>query len=108
MIISIYISQLPENFPGGAVVRKQPARARDAGDTRSIPKSGRSPGEGNGNLLQYPCPGKSHRQRSLKGYSPWGLKESDMTEQLSTYLQTAMGHKLYYIFKTNLYSDFLT
>ena len=52
MIISIYISQLPENFPGGAVVRKQPARARDAGDTRSIPKSGRSPGEGNGNPLQ--------------------------------------------------------
>ena len=57
MIISIYISQLPENFPGGAVVRKQPARARDAGDTRSIPKSGRSPGEGNGNPLQYPCLG---------------------------------------------------
>ena len=28
-------------------------------------------------------PGKSHRQRSLAGYSPWGLKESDMTEQLT-------------------------
>jgi len=25
-------------------------------------------------------PGKSHRQRSLVGYSPWGQKESDMTE----------------------------
>ena len=25
-------------------------------------------------------PGKFHRQRSLMGYSPWGLKESDMTE----------------------------
>ena len=25
-------------------------------------------------------PGKSHRQRSLAGYSPWGCKESDMTE----------------------------
>ena len=25
-------------------------------------------------------PGKSHGQRSLAGYSPWGLKESDMTE----------------------------
>ena len=25
-------------------------------------------------------PGASHGQRSLKGYSPWGLKESDMTE----------------------------
>ena len=25
-------------------------------------------------------PGESHGQRSLMGYSPWGLKESDMTE----------------------------
>ena len=25
-------------------------------------------------------PGKSHGQRSLEGYSPWGHKESDMTE----------------------------
>ena len=28
-------------------------------------------------------PGESHRQRSLLGYSPWGHKEPDMTEQLS-------------------------
>ena len=27
-------------------------------------------------------PGKSHGQRSLIGYSPWGRKESDMTERL--------------------------
>ena len=27
-------------------------------------------------------PGKSHGQRSLEGYSPWGRKESDTTEQL--------------------------
>ena len=29
-------------------------------------------------------PGESHGQRSLVGYSPWGDKESDMTEQQST------------------------
>ena len=29
-------------------------------------------------------PGEFHGQRSLAGYSPWGLKELDMTEQLST------------------------
>ena len=29
-------------------------------------------------------PGKSHGQRGLAGYSPWGHKESDTTEQLST------------------------
>ena len=30
-------------------------------------------------------PGKFHEQRSLAGYSPWGCKESDRTEQLSTH-----------------------
>ena len=29
-------------------------------------------------------PGESHGQRSLAGYSPWGRRESDMTEQLNT------------------------
>ena len=29
-------------------------------------------------------PGESHGQRSLAGYSLWGCKESDMTQQLST------------------------
>ena len=33
-------------------------------------------------------PGKSHRQRGLAGYSPWGHKESDRTEQLSTHTYT--------------------
>ena len=31
-------------------------------------------------------PGKSHGQKSLTSYSPWGCKELDMTEQLNTYL----------------------
>ena len=31
-------------------------------------------------------PGKSHGQRSLVSYSPWGCKESDTTEQLSTHV----------------------
>ena len=31
-------------------------------------------------------PGKSHGRRSLVGYSPWGLKESDTTEQLHFHL----------------------
>ena len=30
-------------------------------------------------------PGKSHGQRSLAGFSPWGNKESDMTRQLNTH-----------------------
>ena len=39
-------------FPGGPEVK---ASASNAGDPGSIPESGRSPGEGNGNPLQYPC-----------------------------------------------------
>ena len=31
-------------------------------------------------------PGKSHGQRSLEGYSPWGHKESDRTEKPSTFV----------------------
>ena len=50
------------------------------GDLGLIPGLGRSPGEGNGNPLQYSCPGKSHGQQSLVGYTPRGHRESDMTE----------------------------
>ena len=54
-----------------------------AGNPGSIPVLGRSTGEGNGNpLTPVLLPGKFHRWRSLAGYSPWGRKELDMTEQL--------------------------
>ena len=42
-------------FPGGTVVKNLPANAGDARDTGSTPGSGRSPGVGNGNPLQYSC-----------------------------------------------------
>ena len=44
---------------------------------------GRSPGGEHGNPLQYSCLENPHGQRNLVSYSPWGLKESDMTERLS-------------------------
>ena len=42
-------------FPGGSVVKNLPANAGDARGAGLIPGSGRSPGEGNGNPIQYPC-----------------------------------------------------
>ena len=45
---------------------------------------GISPGEGNGNPLQYSCLENSRGQRRQAGYSPGGLKESDPTEWPST------------------------
>ena len=53
------------------MVKNLPA---NAGDVGLIPGSGRSPGEGNDNPLQYFSPGKSHGQSSLAGYSPLGYK----------------------------------
>ena len=70
--------------------------ACNVGDLGSIPGSGRSPGEGNGNPLQYSCLENPHGQRSLGGYSSWDRKESDMTEQLtlSQTLQLIRGQKI--------------
>ena len=42
-------------FPGGTVVKNLPAKAGDARDISLFPGSGRSPGVGNGNSLQYFC-----------------------------------------------------
>ena len=59
--------------------------AWNAGDLGSIPGSGRSPGEGNGNPTPVLLPGESHGGRSLVGYSPWGSQSrtrlSDFTSQ---------------------------
>ena len=54
--------------------------AYNVGDLASIPGLGRSSREGYGNPLQS---GKSHGQKNLAGYSPWGCKESDSSEQLT-------------------------
>ena len=67
-------------FPGGSGSKES---ACNAGDPGLIPGSGRSPGEGNGYPLQYSCLENSSGQRSLAGYTPWGHKESDMTDWLS-------------------------
>ena len=42
----------PEGIRGGSVVRNLPGGSLDVG---SVPGLGRSPGEGNGNPLQYSC-----------------------------------------------------
>ena len=66
------------------MIKNHPANAGDSRDAGLIPGSGRSPGEGNGNSLQYHCLESPHEQRSPGGYSPWSHKESDTTERLST------------------------
>ena len=74
IVVNNYVLDFPCGLEGKA-------SACNAGDPGLIPGSGRYPGEGNGNpLTPVFLPGKSHGQRSLVGYSPWGCKESDTTE----------------------------
>ena len=68
-------------FPGSSADKES---AFNAGDPSLTPGLGRSPGGRHGNPLQYSNLEKLHGQRTLVGYSSWGYKESDMTEQLST------------------------
>ena len=72
-------------FPVGTVVKNPLANAGDARDAGWIPGSGRSPGGGNSNPLQYPC-----LVNSMDGGAWWATQsrkpqELDMTEQLSIY-----------------------
>ena len=63
------------------MVKNPPVNAGESRDVGSIPGLGRFPGGGNGNPVQPSLPGESHRQRSLAGYSPWGHKELNTTEE---------------------------
>ena len=73
------VKQQPKGFPGGSDGK---ASACNAGDLGSIPGSGRSPGERNGNPLQYSC-----LENPMDGGVWWatlsGVTELDMTEQLN-------------------------
>ena len=68
-------------FPDGSVVKNPPA---NAGDMGSIPGSGRSPGEGNGNQLQYSCLRNPMDRGAWQAPVHRVSKESDMTERLNS------------------------
>jgi len=57
-----------KHFPGGSVVKNLHG---NAGDIGSLPGSGRSPEEGNGNLLQYSCLGNP-----MDRGTPWTMVHS--------------------------------
>ena len=80
------------DFPGGSDGK---ASAYNAGDPGSIPGSGRSPGEGNGNPLQYSCLENPKDGEAWVDYTPWGHKESDMTEQLHSLMHILIFYILY-------------
>ena len=76
-----------KGFPGGSVVKNLPA---NSGDTGSFPGSGRSPGEGNGNSLQYFCL-ENPTDRGAWWATVHGVAEWNMTEATWHSLLIAKG-----------------
>ena len=62
-------------FPGDTVVKNLPANVGDTRDMGLIPGSGRSPGGGNGNPLQYSCP-ENPRDRGAWWAAVYGVAQS--------------------------------
>ena len=71
------------DFPGGSDSK---ASVYNVGDPGLSPGLGRSPGEGNGNPLQYSCL-ENPMDRGAWKVSLWGHKESDTTERLHFHFQ---------------------
>ena len=68
---------IAKGFPDGSVVKNLPA---NAAELHLIPRSGRSPGEGNGNPLQYSCLGNLVDRGAWWATVHGVAKESDTTE----------------------------
>ena len=85
--------------------------ACNAGDLGSMPGLGRTPWKRYSNPFQYSCLENPHGQRSLEGYSPWGHKESDIIEQLSssqhthTHIHMIYTHYIYTIVWNNAINE---
>ena len=79
-----------QGLPGGSVVKNLPVNAGDAG---SIPESGGSPGEGNGNALWSSCLGDPVDRGAWRATAHRAAKESKTTYWLDNIVQPAEGRK---------------
>ena len=64
------------SFPSGSVVDKPPDNLGAAEDKGSIPGSGRSPGGGNGDPLQYSCWDNSMDREAWQANTPHGVAKN--------------------------------
>ena len=78
----IYLTSMKNiwGFPGGTLVKKLPCQCRRHKRCRFNPWVRKIPWRRKRQPVPVILPRKSHGQRSLVGYSPWGCKESDTTE----------------------------
>ena len=80
-------------FPAGSDGKES---ACNAGDPSSVPGSGRSPGDGNSNPLQYSC---LENPTDGGAWCPWGRKESDTTERLHFTTISIVAHGKHWLQK---------
>ena len=71
---------LIQGFPEGTMIKHPHANAGDTRDVGSVSGSGRTPGVGNDNLLQYSCPENCMDRGAWGATVHGGHKESDKTE----------------------------
>ena len=87
----------PQTLPCSAAMLAHGSDGKEstcnAGDRGSVPGLGRSPGEGNGYLLQYSCLENSVDRGAWRPTVPWGCKELEMTERLTLLLLYFSGSK---------------
>ena len=76
--------KLGAGFPGGSVVKNLAANTGDMG----LVLGGEDPLDEEMATHFVFLPGESHGQRSLAGFSPWGRRESHVTEQLSMHTKS--------------------
>ena len=74
------------------LVKNPPASAGDTRDQGSFPGSGRSPGEGNGDPLQYSCLGNPMDRGARQAMVHGGHKDSDITKSEHTRTHTSYMH----------------
>ena len=92
-------------FPGGSVVNNPPANTGDAGDWFD-PWVGMIPWRRKWQPTPVFSPRKSHGQRGLVGYSPWGRKESDTAERARTHTLAPKAKPIFSLLNTVLPSGF--
>ena len=90
MHISLNVSSFVDiyrDFPRGIVIENLLANQETQGDSSSIPGSGRSPGEGNGNPLQYSCLENSWTEESgrLQSMGSQTVRHDLATKQKQNY-----------------------
>ena len=76
-----------QDFSDGSAGEEFTCNAGDTGDTGSNPWVRKIPWRREWQPTPVFWPGESHGQRSLPGYSPWGHKESDMTEHACMHIK---------------------